>query len=130
MAQFSVHVDAYGYLLLLVLVISLIYLRTDMHLFCLSPLIIFDLIAWNKPNQFFLKKTINQDPEDPKLLILSSVVSGFNLLIPGIFNVCGWLERYESTGTGVYVSIFRQEKCTQIIHILLCSHTTSSSHFS
>uniref|UniRef100_A0A3B3BR99 Transmembrane channel-like protein n=1 Tax=Oryzias melastigma TaxID=30732 RepID=A0A3B3BR99_ORYME len=51
--------------------------------------------------------TLNQDPEDPKLLILSSVVSGFNLLLPGIFNVCGWLERYESTGTGVYVSIFR-----------------------
>ncbi|XP_011476458.1 transmembrane channel-like protein 6 isoform X1 [Oryzias latipes] len=56
---------------------------------------------------FLSEKTINQDPEDPKLLILSSVVSGFNLLIPGIFNVCGWLERYESTGTGVYVSIFR-----------------------
>ncbi|XP_024128259.2 transmembrane channel-like protein 6 isoform X2 [Oryzias melastigma] len=64
---------------------------------------------------FLSETTLNQDPEDPKLLILSSVVSGFNLLLPGIFNVCGWLERYESTGTGVYVSIFRQEKCTKIV---------------
>ncbi|XP_025762024.1 transmembrane channel-like protein 6 isoform X2 [Oreochromis niloticus] len=46
-------------------------------------------------------------PKDTELLVLSAVVSGINLLLPGFFNLCVWAEKYESPGTRVYVSVFR-----------------------
>ncbi|XP_023008726.1 transmembrane channel-like protein 6 [Maylandia zebra] len=53
-----------------------------------------------------IKTTLNL-PKDTELLVLSAVVSGINLLLPGFFNLCVWAEQYESPGTRVYVSVFR-----------------------
>ncbi|XP_054463140.1 transmembrane channel-like protein 6 isoform X2 [Anoplopoma fimbria] len=57
----------------------------------------------------FLSETaINQRPfKEMELLLLSAVVSGFNLLLPGFFNLCAWLENHDSPSVRVYVSIFR-----------------------
>ncbi|KAM4531070.1 transmembrane channel-like protein 6 isoform 2-T2 [Odontesthes bonariensis] len=53
------------------------------------------------------ERTICEDPSDTELLLLSAVVSGFNLLLPGVFNMCAWIENHDSPSTRVYVSIFR-----------------------
>ncbi|XP_074512701.1 transmembrane channel-like protein 6 isoform X1 [Sebastes fasciatus] len=45
--------------------------------------------------------------KDAELLLLSAVVSGINLLLPGIFNLCAWMENHDSPSVRVYVSIFR-----------------------
>ncbi|XP_061568515.1 transmembrane channel-like protein 6 isoform X2 [Cololabis saira] len=46
-------------------------------------------------------------PKEGELLLTSAAVSGLNLLLPAVFNICAWMENYESPGTRVYVSIFR-----------------------
>ncbi|XP_070703714.1 transmembrane channel-like protein 6 [Pempheris klunzingeri] len=42
-----------------------------------------------------------------ELLLMSAVVSGINLLLPGLFNLCAWIENHDSPGVRVHVSIFR-----------------------
>ncbi|KAL3053701.1 hypothetical protein OYC64_006094 [Pagothenia borchgrevinki] len=51
---------------------------------------------------------ITQSPfKDTELLLLPAVVSAINLLLPGLFNLCTWVENYDSPSVCVYVSIFR-----------------------
>uniref|UniRef100_A0A7N6BEL9 Transmembrane channel-like protein n=1 Tax=Anabas testudineus TaxID=64144 RepID=A0A7N6BEL9_ANATE len=45
--------------------------------------------------------------DDTKLLRLPAVVCSVNLLLPGLFNLCAWLEKHNSPSVGVYISIFR-----------------------
>ncbi|XP_015227644.1 PREDICTED: transmembrane channel-like protein 6 [Cyprinodon variegatus] len=56
---------------------------------------------------FLSKNTISSEYVTLKLLLTSAVVSGINLLLPGIFNLCCWFEKHNSPITRVYVSIFR-----------------------
>lgn len=52
--------------------------------------------------------TVNQSSvKETDLLLLSAVVSGINLLLPGFFNICAWIENHDSPSAEVYVSIFR-----------------------
>ncbi|XP_038557252.1 transmembrane channel-like protein 6 isoform X1 [Micropterus salmoides] len=51
--------------------------------------------------------TKESSERETQLLRLSAVVSGINLLLPGVFNVCAWVENHDSPSVEVYVSIFR-----------------------
>ncbi|XP_010769195.1 transmembrane channel-like protein 6 [Notothenia coriiceps] len=50
---------------------------------------------------------ITQSPFKDTELVLPAVVSAINLLLPGLFNLCTWVENYDSPSVCVYVSIFR-----------------------
>ncbi|KAF0032734.1 hypothetical protein F2P81_015024 [Scophthalmus maximus] len=55
-----------------------------------------------------LKTTIRRGAvRETELLLLSAAVSGVNLLLPGLFNLCVWVEKHDSPSVYVYVSIFR-----------------------
>ncbi|XP_059203092.1 transmembrane channel-like protein 6 [Centropristis striata] len=57
---------------------------------------------------YLSEETIEQSSfSESELLLLSAVVSGINLLLPGIFNLCAWIENHDSPSVCVYVSIFR-----------------------
>ncbi|XP_041853399.1 transmembrane channel-like protein 6 isoform X2 [Melanotaenia boesemani] len=53
------------------------------------------------------EETIKPSSEELKLPVLGAMVSGFNVLLPGVFNLCTWIESSDSPATRVYVSIFR-----------------------
>ncbi|XP_056262932.1 transmembrane channel-like protein 6 [Pseudoliparis swirei] len=57
---------------------------------------------------YLSEAAIKQSPfKEAELLLLSGVVSGVNLLLPGLFNLCAWMENHDSPSVRVYVSIFR-----------------------
>lgn len=85
---------------------------------------VFCLLVWSPhcdssiPSQAF----INQgDFRETELLVMSAVVSGINLLLPGLFNLCAWIENNDSPSIEVYVSVFRweEELSKKINHITL-----------
>ncbi|XP_042361831.1 transmembrane channel-like protein 6 [Plectropomus leopardus] len=57
---------------------------------------------------YLSEAVIKQSPsKDSELLLLSAVVSGINLLLPGLFNLFAWIENSDAPSVRVYVSIFR-----------------------
>ncbi|XP_034567824.1 transmembrane channel-like protein 6 [Notolabrus celidotus] len=58
--------------------------------------------------------------KETELIVLSSVVSGINLLLPGLFNLCAWIEKHDSPSVRVYVSIFRNLLLKVSIVAVLC----------
>ncbi|XP_051244904.1 transmembrane channel-like protein 6 [Dicentrarchus labrax] len=80
------------------LVVHLIAWATSLASISLSAMAVYHLS----------EATIKRSPfKETELLLLSAVVSGINLLLPGLFNLCAWLESHESPSVRVYVSIFR-----------------------
>ncbi|XP_062264967.1 transmembrane channel-like protein 6 [Platichthys flesus] len=69
--------------------------------------------------QFLSEKSI-EPYKDTKLLLLPAVVSGINLLLPGLFNLCAWVEKRDSPSVSVYVSIFRNLLLKITIVGMLC----------
>ncbi|XP_029913430.1 transmembrane channel-like protein 6 isoform X2 [Myripristis murdjan] len=60
--------------------------------------------------------------KEVRLLVLSAVVSGINLLLPGFFNLVSWIETYDSPSVPVYVSIFRNLLLKVSVIGVLCYH--------
>uniref|UniRef100_UPI0037E96B62 transmembrane channel-like protein 6 n=1 Tax=Semicossyphus pulcher TaxID=241346 RepID=UPI0037E96B62 len=58
--------------------------------------------------------------KETELLVLSAVVSGINLLLPGLFNLCAWIEKHDSPSVRVHVSIFRNLLLKVSIVAVLC----------
>ncbi|KAK5884957.1 hypothetical protein CesoFtcFv8_018719 [Champsocephalus esox] len=63
---------------------------------------------------------ITQSPFKDTELVLPAVVSAINLLLPGLFNLCTWVENYDSPSVCVYVSIFRNLMLKVSIIGVLC----------
>ncbi|KAM4598254.1 transmembrane channel-like protein 6 [Polymixia lowei] len=56
------------------------------------------------------------------LLVVSALVSGINLLLPGLFNLVSCMESYDSRSARVYVSIFRNLLLKVSVLGVLCYH--------
>ncbi|XP_034751038.1 transmembrane channel-like protein 6 isoform X2 [Etheostoma cragini] len=57
---------------------------------------------------YLSEHSLKQSPlKETELLLLPAVVSGINLSLPGLFNLCAWVENHDSPSVLVYVSIFR-----------------------
>lgn len=84
------------------------------------------------PSQADLKDKDLKDKtfEGAELLFVPAAVSGINLLLPGFFNICAWIENYNSPGVRVHVSIFRWEKELQTTQSKATSFTWDSKFLS
>ncbi|XP_037544485.1 transmembrane channel-like protein 6 [Nematolebias whitei] len=77
-------------------------IRVIAWVICLTSIFLSTMVVY-----FLSEYSEKQGLQDVGLLLMSAVVSGFNLLLPGIFNLSAWMENFTSPGTCVYVSIFR-----------------------
>ncbi|KAK2893797.1 transmembrane channel-like protein 6 isoform X2 [Channa argus] len=80
---------------------------------CLGAKEIFQLSNTTKSNT-------QHQTKDNDLLLFSAAVSGINLLLPGFFNLCAWVEKRDSPNVRVYVSIFRNLLLKSSIVGVLC----------
>ncbi|KAM7371948.1 hypothetical protein PAMP_009148 [Pampus punctatissimus] len=71
---------------------------------CLSSILLGSMAVHSLSESVIDKQSHSKTTE---LLLLSAVVSAINLLLPGLFNLCAWVEKSDSPSVQVYVSIFR-----------------------
>ncbi|KAM7386937.1 hypothetical protein PAMA_009523 [Pampus argenteus] len=71
---------------------------------CLASIFL-GAMAVHSLSEFFIDKQSHS--RTTELLLLSAVVSAINLLLPGLFNLCAWVEKSNLPSVHVYVSIFR-----------------------
>uniref|UniRef100_A0A671YRU3 Transmembrane channel-like protein n=1 Tax=Sparus aurata TaxID=8175 RepID=A0A671YRU3_SPAAU len=83
-------------------------ISTQLKVFFLHVLSCWSHRDLSVPSQAVLKHSAFKETE---LLLMSAAVSGFNLLLPGLFNLCAWVEKHDSPSVRVYVSIFRPRWC-------------------
>ncbi|XP_062295473.1 transmembrane channel-like protein 6 isoform X4 [Scomber scombrus] len=91
------------------------------HLFtwatCLASIVLSVMAVYYLSETDFIDNLGRSEGTD---LLLSAVVSAINLLLPGLFNLCTWLEKYNSPNVRVYVSIFRNLLLKTSIVGVLC----------
>ncbi|XP_035036089.1 transmembrane channel-like protein 6 isoform X2 [Hippoglossus stenolepis] len=71
---------------------------------------------------YYLSEATIATDGDTEVLLLPAVVSGINLLLPGLFNLCAWVEKHDSPSVCVHVSIFRNLLLKITIVGMLCYH--------